>query len=76
MPQPLIRTPPSSNDSSWLKQGKDYSNCVFFCHLVMAFAIIRHSFRQPVVAFANICNSVADVGAYFGPLLHVEFFNR
>jgi hypothetical protein len=42
----------------------------------MAFAIIRHSFRQPVVAFANICNSVADVGAYFGPLLHVEFFNR
>ena len=42
----------------------------------MAFAIIRYSFRQPVVAFANIRNSVADVGASFGPLLHVVFFNR
>ena len=59
---PLIRTPLSSNGSSWLKQGKDSSNRVF-CHLVMAFAIIRYSFRQPAVAFANIRNSVSDVGA-------------
>ena len=34
----------------------------FWRHLVMAFAIIRYSFRQPVVAFANIRDSVADVG--------------
>ena len=29
----------------------------------MAFAIIHYSFRQPAVAFANIRNSAADVGA-------------
>ena len=34
----------------------------FWRHLVMAFAIIRYSFRQPVVALANIRNSIADVG--------------
>ena len=31
-------------------------------------------FQQPVVAFADIRKSIADVGTQFGPLLLVEFF--
>jgi hypothetical protein len=46
---PLIQTNPSNNDNSWLKQGKDSSNCAF-CHPMMAFAIIRYFFRHPEVA--------------------------
>jgi hypothetical protein len=46
---PLIQTNPSNNDNSWLKQGKDSSNCAF-CHPMMAFAVIRYFFRHPEVA--------------------------
>jgi len=46
--------------------------CVFW-NFVMAFAIIRYSFRHRLMAFANIRNSVAYVRISFVPLLLVGF---